>query len=289
MRFLTLEEFITHHNKLSARLLPYADAPRSNYVRIGRTARDAIDPRNDYGLSAASPDARILFAKAIDRTWDEWAERLPAPFYFITFVSPRFALAEHEAHTFDLAAHHREIMSLLRRHSFIGMTEPAYYPKWRTAPDRDLGPIIAWHSHAISMGSSRGKLDADLAEAAQEGSLLPNASAIHVKAVGRERAKSNLWYSSKMPHQTYAPYPHKNPKERVNARTGEVTLRTHGHSKDEMATGQLARMVNVLNGRYLDELIFGRGTGRKLAEAIKHEARRRIDAEERRERDRRPR
>lgn len=286
MRFLTLKDFVTHHTNLSARLLEYLDAPRSNYVQISGSARQALEPRHDYWLSAASPAARIHFAQAIDHVLDMWAERLPKPLHFITFVSPRFAFCERDARNFDLAAHQREIISLLARRSFIGMTEPAYYPRWRIAPGGDIGPVVVWHSHTISMGVVRSELEADLRGATREESLLPNSSAVHIKAMGREQAKSKLWYSSKMPHRTYVPYTLKRPKEHINRKTGEVIVRTHGHRKDDMRTGVLAKVVDLLNGHYLDELMFGNGMGRQLADAINDEARQQLDAEERRERDR---
>ncbi len=288
MRFLTLKEFITHHNKLSIRLLDYVDAPRSNYVRISRGVRQDIDSRNDYWLSAASPDARILLARIIDAAWDEWVERLPAPFHFVTIVPRRYAYLEHEAGTFDLAAHQGEIVRALGRHSFIGMTEPAYYPNWSMEPGGRVGPIISWHSHFVTMGSQRADLEQDLADLAGEESLLPNASAVHIKPVSRERTKSKLLYSCKMPFRTYRPYPLKTPRERVNQQTGEVTVKTHGHRKYDMRTGEFARMVNLLAcDHHLDELIFGHRLGGEIANVIRSKAREQLDRRERQELERR--
>ncbi len=286
MRFLTLEEFITHHNKLSIRLMDYVDAPRSNYVRISGDARRAIEPRNHYWLSAASPAARIHFARIIDRVWDEWFKTLPGPFHFVTFVSTRFAFAEREEHAFDLAAHQQEITSAMDPYGFIGMTEPAYYPRWRTAPDRDLGPVVAWHSHIVTLGVGRADLEVALEDMENEESLLAGVPAVDIRALGWMQAKSRLRYSCKMPYRVYTPYTPKKPRERLDRRTGELFIRQHEQSKADMRTGQLAHMVNLLHGRYLDELIFGNGLGAKLVTSINDAARERLHAEERRWNDR---
>lgn len=288
MRIRNLEEFVSVHMPLSARLLAYADAPRSNYVEMTRDARHAIDPRYDHELSAASPTARIYFAKSIDRIWDASAAELPQPAHFVTFVLRRYVFHENEAARFDLVEHQREIRELLGRRHYIAMTEVAYYPKWRKAPDEKVGPLVSWHTHALVMGSTKAKLETQLAEARREESLIPDVPAIDVAAVSWMRAKAVVLYSAKMPCQTYKPYPLASPRDRIDRDTGEMTVRTHGHSKNKMRTGELARMANLLEGMYLDDLLFGNRAGRKLAKAIIVDARHAVEAELRRDRERRP-
>lgn len=279
MRYENLEQFEQHHENLGYRILKYVDEPRRNYVLL-REGRDALDPRYDYGLAAGSPFARILLARATAKHWNELGVNARGPFYFVTFFWSRYAFAVDDFDRFDSKSHQAEITNVLRDHSFIGMTEIAYYPRWRKAPNESLGPIVSAHSHIITMGSSRSELEDALMQASAESSLVPNVSAVDIRGVGRDHVLEKLLYAEKQPHRTYAPWTLKTPRERVSKTTGEVFQQTHKHKKDDMRPGELIKAVNLLCGRYLDDLMFGNGVGMELATAIVGEARRRLDAEE---------
>lgn len=281
MPFDTIESFIAHHVKLARSIQEYVDAPKSNYVQLDGQLRQEMDQRHDYCLAASSPWARALFARIVLDAWKELEAQLAGPFHMVTFTSPRFAIAESEAHTFDPAAHQKEITEIMVGHSFLGMTEPAYYPRWQISRDGKIGPIVAWHSHTIVIGSSRTKIEKDVASAKREESLLPGVPAVDVRAVRPHQLKSKLLYMLKTPHKQYTPYRLRKAVEQVDHDTGEIiSVRQYSQPKRPLRTGELVKMIKVQRDKYLDELIFGNGDGDELKATIVEKARQRLDREE---------
>ncbi|MCU1329849.1 MAG: hypothetical protein JWN34_5219 [Bryobacterales bacterium] len=286
--FDTLQSFIAHHVKLARNIQEYVDAPKSNYVHLDGQLRQQLHERNDYWLCAGSPWARVLFAQIALDVWTELEPQLAGPFHMVTFTSPRFAIAESEAHTFDPTTHQNEITEIMAGHSFLGMTEPAYYPQWQITRDGGMGPVIAWHSHTIVSGSSRAAIEKDVANSKREESLLPGVPAVDVRAVRPDKLKSKLLYMLKTPYKQYTPYRLREAGERVDHDTGEIiSVRQYSQPKRPLRTGELVKMIKVQRDKYLDELIFGNGDEYQLVTFIVEEARRQLDQEELRQTEQR--
>ncbi|MBN9360837.1 MULTISPECIES: hypothetical protein [unclassified Devosia] len=281
----TLEDYLAEVLPMAIRIDDYIDAPKKNYVGVGGVLAELMHRRSDYCLSAASYHARNFFVPIVMRHV-ETAE-IAGPLYMVSFAFRRYVMPEGTAHTFTPEPLHTEIRGILKRHSYIGVTEAAYYPNWVTTDDGTFSPVVSYHSHVITSGSSRKTLVRDTAEAAGEESLLRGVSAVDIREVKRERLTEKLLYILKPSHKQYTPYWSKTDKVRVQL--GLTPKGTVKQSKKAMRTGLLVQMCNVLRDQRLDELIFGNGAFEPLVQTIVQDARGTLDRRLQRESDRRPR
>lgn len=281
----TVADYLAEVSALATRVDDYIEAPKRNYVTVGGELAELMHRRSDYCLSAASFHARNFFVPIVMRHIEE--AELQEPLFMVSFAFRRYMMPEDTARTFTPEPLHTEIRRILKRHSYIGVTEAAYYPNWVTTDDGTLSPVVSYHSHVITSGSSRKTLVRDTAEAAEEESLLRGVSAVDIREVKPERLTEKLLYILKPSHKQYTPYWSKTDKVRVMI--GLTPKGTVKQSKKPMRTGLLVQMYSVMRDQRLDELIFGNGALEPLVQAIVQDARGKLDRRLQRESDRRPR
>ena len=94
-------------------------------------------------------------------------------------------------------------------------------------------------------------------------------SAVWIDTIKPHEVERKLLYAAKGQVKTYKVL--RQPGEDIDMGTGVITPNAW-QTKDWMRTGNHVRMVKVMAGRRLEDLVFGNAEGTQLARAIRYEA-----------------
>jgi hypothetical protein len=274
-----LKDFHRIHYEADQRLNGYLEQAKSNYQRLSEPAEAMLQRRSDMYLHAVNARSRVMFAAAAVNEMKALRDgkKLPGPIFLVTFTPDIFARSESESAQFDPRTLQDWVTRILVDNNFVGMVEAAFYPFW---PHGTKEATISWHAHLLVWGVSYRQLDRKLAPIRNAyGTLVPGVFSAHTQKVSDEQVESKLLYILKMPLNQYQPYPVK--QERLNRDTGELIKTATGRFKQKkppLRTGQLVRMVRVMQNQFLDALLFANGEGVATRERIVERALRRYHA-----------
>ena len=257
-----------------SRLAAYVRMDRRNGVRLTRAERVEIDPSAALFLDAANAHARIFYTRITRRVLLERlnALELDVPVAFVTLISRRYTLGLSCAREVNLRSLKAWIRAELPDCSFVGMVEPAFYGNVGVVMDGGTR-AVSWHAHFILWGVGRARLAALIDSVSRRNrTLVPGITAGHSRFLRRDQFERKILYMMKGAISEYRVW---QDKDVFDPKTGEVVhVGTGGfeQAKQDLRSGDLARMTRVFSGKHLDDLAFAAGDGKEILRAINTEA-----------------
>lgn len=243
-----------------------SDSLSASLLAVNKRSRIA------YSVKTANQVARYLAGKEIGNA------------YFLTLAPDRYAVSLEEAEAFDTRAIRRWAKELLDNFHYVACIEAGFHSKHESR----RGKWVSWHVHAIVWCCSRreiGELVSDLNSRSE--AFLRNARTAHVRHLNSAKAiKARVYYMLKAPKSDHRSF--SRVEEEVDPETGEVRKRPTGKytaKKREIRPKDMLRMVKVLSGRRLTELVFSGGDGRRIQKRAEKAARDWIIRDDERRRD----
>ena len=263
-----LNTFARVHRQRDDRLKTYIQAPHANYQTLPPGLWPELLTRNRSWLFAGNAEARIDFAQIISKQLRLFGIADETPHNWVTVAPAQYVFPIDRAHEFD----HRSLIALVRQAlgdvPAVGMIEAAHYQKWGP-----YGPSphdwVSWHAHFCPWNRTRGQLQPFVGEMSTRYSNMFGRSAIWIETIKPHEVERKLLYAAKAQVKTYRVL--RQPGEDIDTGTGVITPK-NWQTKDWMRTGNHVRMVRVMAGRRLEDLVFGNAAGTQVARAIRYEA-----------------
>jgi hypothetical protein len=292
--------FAEVHLQIDDKIKDYLEYPRKNYKQVAcRDAVDELQRANAHALYANNAYSRIAFAEIALKHIAAEPGIVYGPRCFVTITPARFAFPLR-----DRLAPGRGLRSYLRCMSdaakfkihhlqqvareafrdlpFIGMVEVALFPSWSSS-GWAVVDSASWHCHLIAWGATQEELNGVLRRLRERhASIKEGVTSVHIQEVPDDDILRQFVYALKAPQKVY-----RTALLRTVSRDQGLTgfdTRVWRIKKDWLRTGQRVRLLDVMAGRTLDQLLFGNREGTVLANAIRDEALKPFRAWEQRQR-----
>jgi hypothetical protein len=291
--------FAEVHLRVDDAIKDYLEYPRANYSQVAcREAVDELQRANAFALYANNAYSRIAFADIALKHILAESGILHGPRCFVTIAPARFALNlnDRSGPNRDLRSFRRCISSAanFKVHAvkqmarqafgnlpFIGMVEAALFPHW-DASGWAASDTVSWHCHLLAWEANREELNRVLQPLRERhASIKEGVTSVHIQEVPDDDVLRQFAYALKAPQKVYRTA-YLRTVSREQGLTGFDT-RAWRIKKDWLRTGQRIRLLDVMAGRTLDDLMFGNREGTDLANAIRDEALKPYQAWERRQ------
>src|SRR5271166_4271185 len=232
------------------------------------------DPR---WMSAVSPRARVRWGEMI---CEEFSTHFklgpdqpePGQHTFLVTLCDRRCCTSHQAKNIDIPRFIRLLRRGLRRLSYFGVVEPAYYVNVCEGARIHGKRMVSWHVHLLAWGEGRSAIRTRIEGLNKQGILLPIAdglAAAHQKRISKGKLASKLAYILKAPRKGYRLFKW----EEVTA-NGDV-LRFK-QKKDDLRPGERLTLFRLMKDLYLDQLALGGGEGAEILRRLKRRVLREI-------------
>lgn len=274
----SLEELEKSQNELDARFRQYLVSYKPD---INLKMRKALELRGAHKLHAVNLKCRFQLGTSLnDALKSHFRECRIATAYFVTLVSEVHAVNAAIGREHDLAAHRQWIASILDGISFLGMIEPAYYPRVSFMPPSNED-WISWHAHMVLWDVTAATLkELKRRVNSSESSFRPGASVFHFRKAQVCNIEAEVAYMCKSPRSEHYTYPVK--RRVVDARTGEKRFAptgTYKQNKREIRSGKLPVVLSALANKSISSLCVSGGAGTRIASMALSSAKRALDRE----------
>lgn len=269
---LDRDSFAEAHLDQQRHVLEYRQ--RKNTRTIGSALSRELDPRNAIYLHANNMQARIAFADVAVEQFEELFDRIggasPTLGFWMTLTPGQFAVDEDADQEFDPKALMQWVHRQLRGLSFVAMIDMAYYSNKAVLGGH--AAAASWHVHLIVWGCTRQELKAIRDRInLRHRSLVPTRPVAHFRGYIREKLMERVYYMLAAPMDDYRVGMHR--EEYINPDTGVVLAAgTFKQNKGRLKPGKIIKIYEIMEGYYLDKMLFGGGEGRAVAKDIRRKA-----------------
>lgn len=233
------------------RLARYLHMDRRNGVRLTRAELLELDPAAAPFLDAANAPARIAYTRIMRRLLLARLTELPPTeaIAFVTLVERRYTLGLARAGRINLRSLKAWVRAELPGCSFVGVVEPAFYGNVGVS-EQGGARAVSWHAPLILWGASPARLAALIDSVSRRKlTLVPGVTAGYSRLLRRDEIERQILYMMKGAINEYRVW---QDKDVFDPRTGEVLHVGTGRfqqAKQELRSGDLARMARVFSGR----------------------------------------
>jgi hypothetical protein len=249
------------------------DVQFRNY-RLSNLGRHSVSPqlatqlelRSAKNLKAANFISRIEFAKDLNSHLKSALKASQIEnLFFVTLVNAEHSMAATEAASVDVKSMKAWINSTLAEASYVGLIEPAYYPRASCVPGGNR-PWISWHVHLLVWAINLAEITELQARANQEyTAFIPGTIVFHFRNITRKMVTGYVAYMCKSPVSEHNIYPRK--EEMVDMSTGEITTTVTGRwrqPKRPIRMGGLGKALAVLEPQTIKSLCIAKGEGMRV-------------------------
>jgi hypothetical protein len=224
--------------------------------------------RRIWGAAVSNQISRV-FSESGDGTTHNKA------IYFVSLMDITCARApEDRLKEDDLESIKDRLRYGLRRFSYFGMVEPAYYVNLQHGVRFGGKRCMFWHLHALVWGVSRKKLKKHLrklVEADRYVAIADGLDATHIRKIKQGRLPAHVAYLVKSPSKAY----------RVSVRDREdkcgqpvtdadgVVLRQFKQGKSDLRHGDRIVIFHAMKHLFLDKLAVAGGEGAGMLRTVK--------------------
>jgi hypothetical protein len=233
--------YYLHLLKLDSRVLSTVSS--KGRIRWGRMVCEELSEHFQLGPDKPQPDQRIFLVTLCDR-------RCCTPY---------------DARDIDVRRFIRILRRGLRRLSYFGMLEPAYYVNVCEGVRIYGKRLVSWHLHLLVWGASREEMK-DRIERLNRNVLLPIAKGLdgaHQKCISKGKLASKIAYMLKAPQKGYRLF-----KIEVMTADGEI-IPKFIQRKQDLRPGEHVTLFRLLKDKYLDRLALAGGEGANILRRLK--------------------
>lgn len=251
------------------RIENYVHDARRNSTPLHREAQEGMSASGALDWAAVNTDVRItalgMLLEALETLTPELGKSGKR-------VSSVVMTSEHWMAPLDGA--HDEIVEMIRKEAndrfrgqhFVGMIEPAFYPRYPVGRLRTK-KLISWHAHLLFWGKDRQELeDAITAFNDETEGPLYGVAPASVRRRSWQSAPECLSYMMKTPAKSHTTL---RIQERMNPETGEFFAEHDKQHAQALRTGEHVKMLNVLREFTLDKLFLVGGKGHVLVKDLR--------------------
>ncbi|MCQ2002368.1 hypothetical protein [Rhizobium sp. NRK18] len=249
------------------------DVQFRNY-RLSNLGRHSVSPqlatqlelRSAKNLNAANFISRIDFATDLNSHLkstlkDSQIENL----FFVTLANAEHSMAATEAANVDVKSMMTWISSTLAETNYVGMIEPAYYPKASCVPGGNR-PWMSWHVHLLVWGIDLAEITKLQEQTNQKHmAFIPGTIVFHFRYITRKKVTGYVAYMCKSPVSEHNLYPFK--EETVDMSTGEILTTVTGkwrQRKRAIRMSGLAKALTALEPQTIKSLCVANGEGKRI-------------------------
>jgi hypothetical protein len=227
-----------------------------------------------HWFNAVNPKARIRWGEMV---CEEFSNHFhlgpnkpePEQRIFLVTLCHRRCCTSHEEKEIDIRGFIQRLRRGLRRLSYFGMIEPAYYVNMCQGTHVYGKRMVSWHVHLLAWGESKSAIRTRIESLNKDGILLPIAdglAAAHQKQISRGKLADKFCYMLKAPKKAYRLYKY----EQITT-DGEILLRFK-QCKDDLRPGERLTLFRLMQDMYLDQLAVAGGEGADILRRVKRQA-----------------
>jgi hypothetical protein len=257
-RFATHQKFVERHDQHLTRIREYLLRDRRNGQKLPRSLAAELDSGAAMFLYASNTWSRCNFEEVAVRRFCDVERQLDraARVGVVALAPKQFTMSTLDAKQFDVDEIKSWTKRVMRGFNYFGCVEAGCYPE-RIFHYGKKG-TVSWHVHFFVWGFDHAGLSDRLAKINREYECyFPNMTTAHFSPVVRERFAPRMRYFLKGSIVQYRES--KRREEIVNPKTGEVLPSWFDQWKDDIRPGNAVKMVHVMTGRTLDQLVFAGG------------------------------
>ncbi len=262
------------HGENTDKLLRYQANGRKGSVRLDRAILDEFDPTAAIDLHANNPDARIRFARIATQHLQRFADEAEDTFFhWVTLCPGQFGVVEDVAAQFNIKRIHAWTHQSMRGLDYVGMVEAALFGNFGVVvPTRNR--MVSWHVHLLVWGVTEARMTETIAVInSKYNSLVPGILPAYAELIPKHLVTAKVAYMVKAPRSEHRVIAKR--RTEVDPSTGEITRPRTGRfkvKKQDLRPRDMARMAEIMAGKYLHKLAFAGGDGKPSLKAIRIEA-----------------
>jgi hypothetical protein len=248
---------------------------------LSRGDRELPKGRFRYDLLAVNSFSRRIWGQAISNELSRFfcdggdGTTHNRDVYFVSLMDITCARSPEDRLTdADLELIKNRLRYGLRKLSFFGMVEPAYYVNLQAGVRYDGKRCLFWHLHALVWGVSHKELKKHLRKLVQAGhynAIADGLDATHTRKIKQGRLPRHVAYVLKSPCKTYRVSVRDRADElgRPITNADGVVLQQFKQGKANLRHGDRIVLFHAMKHLHLDKLAVAGGDGAKLLKAAK--------------------
>lgn len=248
----------------------YTYDARSNSVPLHREVQDGFSHRGRLDWAAVNAHVRIDAAEIILDRLESFALQIRkrAPLVSsVVVTSDQWLTSLPDACAIDICKIRDELHDAFRGLSYVGMIEPAFYPR-RRHPGITITGMVSWHAHLLFWDAQRETLGQAVAKI-NRGTTGPlyGVAPASLRRRSWNSAAECLCYLLKSPAKSYST---RRMPERIDPGTGEIIAEHDLQIPQKLRPGQHVHMRNALREFALDDLLLAGDKGYQMLTPLFH-------------------
>lgn len=252
--------------------LKSAFSTAANRNSVSRHDFDLLHCRRDIYLRSVIHDFRMIWGRAI---WRQFEKHFCSPGsldqnqpVFLVTLCDIFCATKINDTAPEVSKYISYLGSGLRKLSYIGALEPAYYTNVQKGCRIKSNKYVFWHVHALVWGIEKADLEkriADLDASSRYLAVAENLPGAHYREIKQGELAQTVGYCFKHPAKSYR-------VTRIQCKRPGMPLHRFIQGQSPLRPGERVRLFHAMKNLCLDQLALAGGEGKILLSVAKREA-----------------